>query len=80
MKKKIWKDAQVIELGIEKTHLSSDYITVCNWVDNDISTTGLGNEDYTDPNKKPAQHPDWVWCKIHNRWHPKDHTNDPRIS
>ena len=37
---------------------------------------GLGNEEYTDPNVQPAQHPDWVWCYKHNRWHPKNHGNN----
>lgn len=46
-----------------------------------LKINGLGNEDYTDPNKKPAQHPDWVWCNKHNRWHPKNHgSNDSIVS
>ena len=46
-----------------------------------LKINGLGNEDYTAPNKKPAQHPDWVWCNKHNRWHPKNHgSNDSIVS
>ena len=42
---------------------------------------GISNEDYTDQNKKPSQHPTWVWCHVHNRWHPKDHgANDSIVS
>lgn len=73
---KKWESPIVSELGIDKTFVSlgtSDYITICNW-DGGSETLGIGNEDYTDPNKKPSQHPDWVWCHLHNRWHPKDHT------
>lgn len=56
-----------------------EYVDYCNWVG--IEVIGLGNEDYTDPNKKPAQHPTWVWCHVHNRWHPKDHgANDSIVS
>lgn len=74
MEKKLWSNAEVVELGIDKTFVVSDYIYTCNW--NGAEVLGLGNEEYTDPNKKPAQHPDWVWCKVHNRWHPKDHTGE----
>ena len=68
---KKWESPIVSELGIDKTFGISDDITTCYW--NEAETLGLGNEDYTDPNKKPSQHPTWVWCHVHNRWHPKDH-------
>ena len=42
-------------------------------------TLELGN-DYKDPNKNPDQHLDWVWCQVHNRWHPKDHTGGGQVS
>ena len=71
---KKWGNPILSELGIDKTFVVSDYITICNW--NEAETLGLGNEDYTNPNKQPAEHPDWVWCYKHNRWHPKDHGND----
>lgn len=47
---------------------------MCNW-DSAVSL-GIGNEEYTDQNNKPEEHPDWVWCYMHKRWHPKDHSND----
>ena len=47
---------------------------ICNWAGAEIF--GLGNEEYADPNNKPANHPDWVWCKVHGRWHPKDHSGE----
>ena len=74
---KKWESPIVSELGIDKTFVSlgpSDYIKICNW--DGVTGYGVGNEDYTDPNKKPSQHPDWVWCHLHNRWHPKDHTGE----
>lgn len=67
---KIWDKPQILNLSIESTYTL--YENECNW--NEAVNLGLGNEDYTNPNKKPAQHPDWVWCKLHGRWHPKDHT------
>ena len=57
---KEWKQPSIISIDICETMEASDYINIC-------------NEEYTDPNKKPEQHPDWVWCHVHNRWHPKDH-------
>lgn len=58
------------EIGIKSTN--ELYVDECNW--DGAETVEAGNGDYTDPNNKPAQHPTWVWCKVHNRWHPKDHT------
>ena len=75
---KKWESPIVSELGIDKTFAISNYITECYW--NGAETLGLGNEDYTDPNKKPSKHPDWVWCKVHNRWHPEDHTGGGQLS
>lgn len=68
---KEWKQPSIISIDICETMETSDYINICNW--NGTVTFGNGNEEYTDPNKKPEQHPDWVWCHVHNRWHPKDH-------
>lgn len=72
---KKWEKAVVLELGIDKTFDTFDrgqeYVDWCDW--NEAENLGLGNEDYTDPNNQPAQHPDWVWCTKHNRWHPKNH-------
>lgn len=75
---KKWESPIVSELGVEKTYVESDYITICNW--DGAVNLGLGNEEYIDPNNKPAQHPDWVWCKVHGRWHPKDHTSGGQVS
>ena len=75
---KKWENAVVLELGIDETFAVSDYITICNW--DGAETLGLGNEEYRDPNNKPSQHPTWVWCHVHNRWHPKDHGGDGTIS
>lgn len=69
---KSWDNPTLFKLGIDKTRTESDYIEICNWDGADIF--GLGNEEYTDPNNKPPHHPEWVWCKVHGRWHPKDHT------
>lgn len=71
---KQWENPAVFELGIEKTNVVSDYIITCNW--NGIMTLGTGNEEYTDPNTRPEKHPTWVWCEVHSRWHPKDHTGE----
>lgn len=69
---KKWENAVVLELGIDKTfHIGQEYIDSCDW--DGVETIGLGNEEYRDPNNQPAQHPDWVWCTKHNRWHPKNH-------
>lgn len=68
---KKWEKPEVSNLSLDKTAVESDYITSCNW--DGAMPAGVGNEDYTDPTQKPAQHPDWVWCHVHNRWHPKDH-------
>lgn len=70
---KKWENPNLISLGINSTNTESDYVTVCNW--DGISTYGMGNEEYTNPNKKPDQHEDWVWCQVHGRWHEKDHTS-----
>lgn len=70
-----WDNPNIINLNVNQTNTESDYITVCNWVDNEIVNLRGGKEDYTNPNNKPTQHPDWVWCHKHNRWHPKDHGN-----
>lgn len=72
-----WESPIVSELGIDKTFVVSDYITTCNW--NEAETLDLGNQGYKDPNKKPEGHDGWVWCKVHDRWHPvhKGETNGP---
>ena len=67
---KKWETPEVSNLLLDKT-ATIEYVDYCNWVA--IDTFGTGNEDYTDPNKKPSQHPTWVWCHVHNRWHPKNH-------
>ncbi len=67
---KKWENPNLLELGVKLTN--ELYITECYW--NGAESLGVGNEDYTDPNNKPEQHPDWVWCNVHGRWHPKDHT------
>ena len=69
---KKWRIPELTNLSVAETATTSDYITLCNW--NEASTYGKGNEEHTDPTKKPAQHPNWVWCQVHTRWHPKDHT------
>ena len=79
IKMKKWGNPILSELGIDKTFVVSDYTTICNW-DGGAENLGLGNEDYTDEKNKPTLHPDWVWCKVHGRWHPKDHGNDGDIS
>lgn len=71
---KKWTNPEVMELGIDSTNQESDYVTFCNW--DGAITVGVGNEDYTNPNERPSQHPTWVWCHVHNRWHPKDHGNN----
>lgn len=70
---KQWENPNLTSLGINLTNTESDYVTICNW--DGISSYGLGNEEYTDPNKKPDQHSEWVWCQVHRRWHEKDHTS-----
>ena len=67
---KKWETPEVSNLLLDKT-VATLYVDYCNWVE--VELTGVGNEDYTDPNKKPSQHPTWVWCEVHKRWHPKDH-------
>lgn len=73
---KKWANPSILELSLKKTYSISDYITTCNW--NGIvaygNDNGNSNEEYTDPNTKPVNHPDWVWCNLHLRWHPKDHS------
>lgn len=66
---KKWEIPALTNLSVSSTEEVSDYVTICNW----DGSVLLDNEDYTDPNKKPSQHPTWVWCHLHNRWHPKDH-------
>ena len=70
---KKWETPKVSNLLLDKT-AETPYVDYCNW--NGAVTLGVGNQDYTDPNKKPSQHPTWVWCHLHNRWHPKDHGNN----
>ena len=67
---KKWETPEVSNLLLDKT-AAIPYVDYCNWVGADLA--GVGNEDYTNPNEKPAQHPTWVWCHVHDRWHPKDH-------
>ena len=71
---KNWQEPEMCNLNFNETNTQSDYITLCNWNETDWFAKENGNEDYRDPNNKPAQHPNWVWCKVHGRWHPKDHT------
>ena len=72
---KKWETPEVSNLLLDKTaNTRVEHVDYCNWVGVDLA--GVGNEDYTDPNKKPSQHPTWVWCNLHNRWHPKDHGGD----
>lgn len=79
---KKWETPEVSNLSLDKTanemgNQGIEYVDYCNFnVNIDVALTGVGKEDYTDPNKKPSQHPTWVWCHIHNRWHPKDHGNN----
>lgn len=68
---KEWKNPSLINLEIKLTNTESDYVSVCNW--DEPITYGLGNDEYKDPSKKPSEHPDWVWCQVHGRWHPMDH-------
>ena len=75
---KEWKKPSIISIDICETMEESDYINICNW--DGIEVFGVGNEEYIDPNKKPRQHPTWVWCHVHNRWHPKDHGNEVQAS
>lgn len=70
---KKWENPKMVDLVFSNT-LEGLYDTYCDW--NDAVTLGNGNEEYIDPNNKPGQHPDWVWCKVHGRWHPKDHTTE----
>lgn len=65
---KKWEKPQVKNLLFSNTEYDED----CTW---QPELFGVGNEEYTDPNNQPAQHPDWVWCTKHNRWHPKNHGN-----
>ena len=71
---KKWETPMLVDLAVSGTEVVSDYITTCNW--DGAVNLGLGNEEYTDPNNKPEQHPTLVWCQVHGRWHPKDHSND----
>lgn len=58
---KKWETPMLVDLAVSGTEVVSDYITTCNW--DGAVNLGLGNEEYTDPNNKPAQHPDWVGVK-----------------
>lgn len=71
---KKWEAPKIVDLSISSTQYLTDYVNICNW--NGIEEYGVGKEEYTDPNNKPIKHPDWIWCKVHGRWHPKDHTNE----
>ena len=71
VKMKKWESPIISELGIDKTFVT-DYITSCDWNEVEICSS----DKYTDPNKKPSQHPTWVWCQVHNRWHPKNHKDE----
>lgn len=64
---KKWGNPKIENLGINDT--KELYVDECYW----NGAVEFGNE-YTDPNKKPDKKPDWVWCKFHGSWHPKDHT------
>ena len=76
--KKEWGMPELRDLSVDLTN-AIEYVDYCNWVPTEM--TGVCNEDYTDPNKKPSQHPTWVWCHVHNRWHPKDHgASDSTVS
>ena len=77
LKMKKWQEPEISNLKFNETKTQSDYITICNW--NGNMTFGVGNGDYTDPNNKPEQHPNWVWCQVHSRWHPKDHSKDEEL-
>lgn len=68
---KKWETPEVSNLSLDKTNEESNYETVCTWNDGIMT---IKNE-YKDPNNKPTQHPDWVWCKVHKQWHPKVHNN-----
>lgn len=70
---KTWQTPKFSSLSTSETEFQSDYLNICNW--NEIEEYGVGNEEYTDPNNKPLKHPDWIWCQVHRRWHPKDHAN-----
>ena len=76
--KKEWSTPELRDLLVNLTN-TIEYVDYCNWVATEMA--GVGNEDYTDQNKKPSQHPTWVWCNLHKRWHPKDHgANDSTVS
>ena len=62
---KKWETPEVSNLSLDKTANEG----FCPW-DDTTMVLGVGNEDYTNPNKKPDKHPDWEWCTQHNRWHP----------
>lgn len=71
--KKEWSTPELRDLSVDLTK-TIEYVDYCTW--NEAETLGLGNEEYTDPTQKPVNHPDWVWCYKHNRWHPKNHGNN----
>ena len=77
MKKEFVKP-ELRDLSVNLTN-DIEYVDYCKWVSTEMAR--IGNEDYTDQNKTPSQHPTWVWCHVHNRWHPKDHgANDSIVS
>ena len=57
MKKEFVKP-ELRDLSVNLTN-DIEYVDYCNWVSTEV--IGLGNEDYTDPNKKPTQHSDWLY-------------------
>ena len=62
--KKEWKVPELKDLSVIATN-QEEYVDFCTWVDSGVDeVTGVGY-------KKP----ELVWCKVHNKWHPKDHGN-----
>ncbi|HAR84141.1 MAG TPA: hypothetical protein DCR69_00260 [Clostridium sp.] len=72
-----WKKPILSQLAASDTN-ETEYIDFCNW--QEPMSIKFNNEDYTNPNIQPADHPDWVWCYKHNRWHPKNHGSAPKQS
>ena len=73
--KKEWSTPELRDLSVDLTR-ATEYVDYCNW---NGPVTLENNEDYTNPNIKPSDHPNWVWCTVHNRWHPKNHGSDNSI-